>query len=230
MVAFATPRRVAISADRGELGTTGETADAGHVSLDAFAQVLQQMKAISDLPGLRRSLSNALCIKTAAVAADDFDFRMLLDPIGSLFGGTGFEHVCNDPTFKIDNDRSVTETFAPAPIINRDCTQRNVAATFGCMTFELPQNRIVADWQRQSRQQLLACPAASGVAEQPHEVGNALRFSCKGKSRRQSFDESLSCASLVQASPPPQAQLENDRNALAWKVLQAPDVPTMTRC
>jgi hypothetical protein len=79
------------------------------------------------------------------------------------------------------------------------------------MTFELPQNRIIADWHRQSRQQLLACPAASGMAEQSHEVADALRFSRKGKRRRQSFDESLSRAPLVQASPPPQAQLENDR-------------------
>ena len=203
IVAFATPRRVIISGDRVELGTTGETADVGHVSLDAFAQVLQQMKAISDLSSLRRSLPNALCVKTAAVAADDLDFRMLLDPIRSLLGGAGFEHVCNDPTFKIDNNRSVIKTFAPAPIINRDRAQRSAVATFRCMTFELPQNRIVADGHRQSRQQLLACPATSGVAEQPHEVGNALRFSCKGKSRGQSFDESLSCATLVHASPPP---------------------------
>lgn len=79
--------------DRGggrELGTPGEAADPGHVSLDAFAQVLQQMKAISDLSSLRRSLPNALCVKTAALAADDFDFRMLLDPIRSLFGGARF--------------------------------------------------------------------------------------------------------------------------------------------
>ena len=138
MVAFATPRRVTISGDRRELGTPGKAADAGQVSLDAFAQVLQQMKAIGDLSGLRRSLPNALCVKTAAVAADNFDFRMLLDPIRSLFGGAGFEHVRNDPTFKIDNDRSVIETFAPAPVINRDRAQRSAVATFRCMTFELP--------------------------------------------------------------------------------------------
>ncbi len=131
VAAFAAPLRVMISGGRRELGTPGEAADAGHVSLDAFPQILQQMEAISDLSSLRRSLPNALCVKTAAVAADDFDFRMLLNPIRSLFGGAGFQHVCNNPTFKIDNDCSVIKTFAPAPIINRDGAQGRSVATFG---------------------------------------------------------------------------------------------------
>jgi len=217
-----------ISGGRRELGTPGEAADASHVSLDTFAQILQQMKAISDLSGLRRSLPNALCVETAAVAADDFDFRMLLDPIRRLSGGAGFEDVCNDRTLKIDNDRSVIKPFAPAPIINRDRAQGSAIGTFRRMTFELPQNRIVADGHRQARKQFFARPAASGVAEQSHELGNALCFSRKGKSRLRSFDESLSRARLIQASPPSKAQRENDRGALDWQVLQAPDVPTMT--
>lgn len=210
MVAFTTPHRIAISGDRRELGPPGKAADAGHVSLDAFAQVLQQMKAISDLSGLRRSLPNALCIKTAAVAADDFDFWMLLDPIRSLFGGAGFEHVCYDPTFEIDNDRSVIETFAPAPVINRDRAPRSAVATFLCMTFELPQNRIVADGHRRSRQQPLACPAAGGVAEQPHEVCNALCFSREKRSpvvRRKSFVR-ISRSSIATARGATQERLE----------------------
>jgi hypothetical protein len=81
------------------------------------------MVAVSDLSSLRRSLPDALCVKPAAVTADDFDFRMLLDLIRSLIEGAGFQHVCNDPTFKIDNDRSVIEAFAPAPIIYRDDAQ-----------------------------------------------------------------------------------------------------------
>jgi hypothetical protein len=58
------------------------------------------------------------------------------------------------------------------------------------MTFDMPQNRIVADGHRQPCQQLFACSAASGVAEQPHEVRSALRFSCK-RSRRRPFDKSF---------------------------------------
>ena len=49
---------------------------------------------------------NGVCVTLRA--HDDFDFRMLLDPIRQCSsGGAGFEDVCNDPTFKIDNNRSV---------------------------------------------------------------------------------------------------------------------------
>ena len=38
------------------------------------------MEPVSDLPRLRRALSCALRIKTAAIAADDFDLRVLTEP------------------------------------------------------------------------------------------------------------------------------------------------------
>ena len=37
---------------------------------------------VGDLSRLRRSLARALRIQTAPIAADDFDFRMLLKPFG----------------------------------------------------------------------------------------------------------------------------------------------------
>lgn len=89
----------------------------------------KQMKAVGDLSGLRRSLPDALCVKPAAVPADDFNFRMFLEPIRSLFGGAGFQHVCNGPTLKVDDDRSVIEAFAPTPIVNRDGAQGSAIAT-----------------------------------------------------------------------------------------------------
>ena len=38
------------------------------------------MEPVSDLPRLRRALSCAMRIKTAAIAADDFDLRVLTEP------------------------------------------------------------------------------------------------------------------------------------------------------
>jgi hypothetical protein len=55
---------------------------------------LQEMEAIGDLPRLWRALSCALRIQTAAVAADDFDLRMLANSTESRFSqirsATGF--------------------------------------------------------------------------------------------------------------------------------------------
>ena len=94
-------------------------------------------------------MPNTLCVKSAAVAADDFDFRMMPEPIRCLFGRASFQHVCNTPTLKVDDDRSVIEAFAPAPIINRDGAQESIIATLACMTFELSKDRVVADWHRE---------------------------------------------------------------------------------
>ncbi len=67
------------------MGATCESADPGQVSLDAFAQVLQQMKVVSNLSSLRLPLPDALGVKPAAVAADDFDLTdaewALIEPL-----------------------------------------------------------------------------------------------------------------------------------------------------
>ena len=47
---------------------------------DSLAEVLDQMKAVSDLPRLRRPLAGSLSIEAAAIPADDLDFRMLAQP------------------------------------------------------------------------------------------------------------------------------------------------------
>ena len=62
--------RLAIAWGRRKSGTAGEAADRGHLPLDAVAQVLQ-MKVVSDLSGLWRTLPDALGVEPASVVADD---------------------------------------------------------------------------------------------------------------------------------------------------------------
>ena len=40
------------------------------------------MKAVGDLPRLRRPLAGSLSIEAAAIPADNLDFRMLAQPTG----------------------------------------------------------------------------------------------------------------------------------------------------
>ena len=55
----------------------GMTAKA-HLLLDRRPEILNQMKAISHLSGLRRTLSGSLCVETTAISADDLNRRAFL--------------------------------------------------------------------------------------------------------------------------------------------------------
>jgi hypothetical protein len=55
-----------------------ETAE---LPLHGFLEVLQQVKAVSDLSRLRRALARGVRIEASAIAADDLDFRMPLEPV-----------------------------------------------------------------------------------------------------------------------------------------------------
>lgn len=55
---------------------------AAKLALDDLAEVLQQMKAIGDLPRLRRALTRSLRIEPSTVAADHLHFRMIPEPTG----------------------------------------------------------------------------------------------------------------------------------------------------
>jgi hypothetical protein len=70
---------------------------------DSLAQILQEMEAVSDLPRLRRALSGALRIQTAAIAADDFELRMLAKPFGCSGGCAILQHIDNLPPFQIES-------------------------------------------------------------------------------------------------------------------------------
>src|SRR5208282_3558428 len=55
---------------------------ASELPLNGLAEVLQQMKAIGDLPRMRGALTRGLRIEASAVAADHLHFRMILEPTG----------------------------------------------------------------------------------------------------------------------------------------------------
>ena len=75
---------------RRQQGTCGKPYRTAELRLDGFAQILQDMKAVGDLPCLRRALVCALGERTAAIAADNLDARMPLEPVrGHACGAFG---------------------------------------------------------------------------------------------------------------------------------------------
>ena len=88
--------------------------------LDPLAQVLDKVKAVSNLDRLRGTLPGAFGKETVAVAANDFDMRMRPQP-GRGAGGRPLGQDVHDLSpFKIDHDSSVGLAFTPRPVIDAD--------------------------------------------------------------------------------------------------------------
>jgi hypothetical protein len=73
---------------RGEVvagGGPDRASDVAQLLLDGFAEVLQQMKTIGNLPSLRCAMPCRFCVEAAAIAANDLDPGVCRQP----FSGTG---------------------------------------------------------------------------------------------------------------------------------------------
>ena len=66
------------------------------------------MEAVSDLPRLRRALSRALRKQTAAIAADDFDLRMMAKPFGCSGGCAIRQHIDNLAPLQVNDNGPVS--------------------------------------------------------------------------------------------------------------------------
>jgi hypothetical protein len=130
-------------------------------SLDRLPQILQQMPSIENLPCARSSVDDRLSISRPAIAADEFDTGMIVEPL--LYG------VCitigkkiNDATsHKIHDDGSVPLALEPGPVVDpNDPRLRG----FACELLDTSKERV---WARRH-------------CEEGAEAGS--RFTTKSKS------------------------------------------------
>src|SRR5687768_6055888 len=70
--------------------------------LDCLLQILNQMKTVSHLAGLRRALSRCLSIQTTAISAHDLDCRTLLQPRSCALDAAVFQNIDNRMTLNSD--------------------------------------------------------------------------------------------------------------------------------
>src|ERR1700723_3875588 len=97
---------------------------AAKLSLNGLAEVLQQMKTISDLPRLRRALTRGLPIEASTIAADHLHVRVSLEPTGRGRRRTIHQHVHHLTTLQVNDDRPVVGALPPRPVI--DASQMGV--------------------------------------------------------------------------------------------------------
>ena len=112
---------------------------AGDGALDGFGQVVPQMPAVGDLGGQRRALGGAFRIAAAAVAADDLDARVGVQPGAEGFRGSLGEHVDGPAGFDVHQDRAVDMPLAQGKVIHAQ-HQRIPVLGVGCGA-DQPQQR-----------------------------------------------------------------------------------------
>jgi len=99
------------------------------------------MKAIRDLPRLRRAVTRGIRIETRAITADNFDFRMPLESVSRGSGRTIRQQLHHLTTLQIDDNRPESRALPPGPFIDAHDTDRGPVG-LGCNAF-LQTRRIV---------------------------------------------------------------------------------------
>ena len=113
---------------------------AGDGALDGFGQVVPQVPPVGDLDGQRRAFGCAFCIASAAVAADDLDTRVGVQPGAEGFGRAFGEHVHWPAGLDVHQDRAVDVPLAQREIIHTQ-HQRNPRIGVGSGADEPKQRR-----------------------------------------------------------------------------------------
>ena len=102
------------------------------------------MESVSDLPRLRRAFSCALRIKTAAIAADNFDLRVLTEPFGCSGGCAILQHIDNLAPLQVDNNGPVcangpvSATLSPAPVVDACHPYSRLRTETGDLALQMP--------------------------------------------------------------------------------------------
>ncbi len=202
---------------------------AAQLLLDALAQILEQVEAIGDLSRLWGTLSSALCVESAAVAADDRDLGMLAEPSRGAFGGAIRQHVDDLTPLQVDDQRSVATAFDPGPVVDAHhatCWWR--AGAGRRLPLQMPQDGVVADRHAQPGHQAFRWPAAGGVAEQSNQLRHTVRPPCMAcRYPRQPVGERLQFAQSVPAPPPRYPDAEPHDRPLRRQILELSDVMAM---
>ena len=86
---------------------------------DGVAEVAQQVPAVRDLDRARGAAADAVGVGAGAVAGDDFDARVRLQPPRQRLGPPVGQQVHNAAPLEVHEDGPVAMAAAPGPIVHR---------------------------------------------------------------------------------------------------------------
>lgn len=87
------------------------------------AEITQQVITIEDMLGLRRADAGALGEDVGAVASDDLDARMGVQPRGDAPGVTVGQEIEDGVTFEVDDHGAVAAPAPLGPLVDADDTR-----------------------------------------------------------------------------------------------------------
>lgn len=198
-------------------GPAGGTPGKVHLFFDGRTKVLDQMKPIGDLLGLRCAFTGCLRIQAAAVPTDDLDGRMITQPFGRTLDATVVQYVDDRAALKVDHDGPIARRPPPAPIIDTDHPYLRLALSNRGIPLQLPQDGVVADRHAEPLHQPLARTAAGPVTEKADNLNDPSRPArMRSSNHRQTVGERSSLTLLMRASPAAQQEFHGHGLALDW--------------
>ncbi len=212
-------RLVAVTVRR-QQRACGRPGRATELRLNGLAQVLQNMKSIGDLPGLRRAFPRALGERAAAIAADDLDLRMPLEPVRRRARGTIRQKVDYLPPLQVDDDGPISGALAPRPIIDAHDPNIHCGAARLRLSFETAQDSVVAGRHADALHQPFTRAAADAMAEKINEFGRPSGAArSRGRNLGQLLDEGFTLARSVSTLPTLETKLHLHSRTLRRQIL-----------
>ena len=96
----------------------------------ASLKFFQQMPAIGNLLGFRRTFRHRLGVGRRTVPADEFNARMFLEPLRDGIGITIGQEIDDVAPLQVHDDGAVALPFAPRPVVDADVSRMRHRAVF----------------------------------------------------------------------------------------------------
>src|SRR3954452_4011815 len=207
-------------------GARGDGAMPIHHALQGFAKVVEEMPPICDLESIGCPLPGRLGIGASAIARDDLDAFMMLQPIRDGGGLAVGQQVDDGVALEVDQDGAVVLATLPSPLINPHHPQRRMRRSLSA-TNE-PQQRIGTERHGQAGSKTRARFAAEAQAKLALDTGQPRPASCRaGGTLTQRIGEGPPCTSGIAAQETAHANQQCCRTPLTRQVLQSPVIGLM---
>jgi hypothetical protein len=200
---------------RGAKTTVMAVEHTGHRS----AEVAEQMPPVGDLDGRGCSHPNPIGISASPVAGDDPDPGMCPQPGGHGLGPTIRQQLDRSPPLEVADDRAVSMTPPPCPIIDSDDARLRWADRRGCP--DQAEQRIPAGRHGQPAGQACARLTAHAEADMPLDLGEPV--GAPGMGRRngwQALGKNPASAPGIRTAKAPNLEVQLDDAALPGKVAE----------
>src|SRR6266536_4926986 len=175
------------------------------------------MPEIGDLKRLGSPFSNGCCIFGGTVSAHDFHCRMVLKPGRNGLDFPIRQHINGRIVFQIADQRSITQSTLPRPIINSNHSWRGSNRQIGSLDETQKGVRAARDAQLPS--QACSCFTAQCKAHLPKGLLQSQReFHPRQGQRRKAFGKDFADAGALLTEEAAHTNHQMNRTSTGWQI------------